>query len=133
MAAVSFDLAALPTISALTPSSTAPQEPLPSSGDSASALALDSAPAVDKASANGNPIRSAVTDDGAATDTPDNRSWRDFPTYAMPNADEILATQRQFNGVLQVSARAIQPFKPALPFSAQTLRLAKQKALTSSP
>lgn len=43
-----------------------------------------------------------------------------------------LAAQRQFNGVLYASARAIQPFKPALPFSAQTLRLAKQKALAES-
>ena len=41
---------------------------------------------------------------------------------------ETLQAQRQLNGVLFSSTRAIQPFKPALPFSAQTLRLAKQKA-----
>lgn len=42
---------------------------------------------------------------------------------------ETLQAQRQTNGVRYSSGRAIQPFKPALPFSAQTLRLAKQKAL----
>lgn len=42
---------------------------------------------------------------------------------------ETLQAQRQVNGVIYSSGRAIQPFKPALPFSAQTLRLAKQKAL----
>ncbi|MEL6259840.1 MAG: hypothetical protein AAFR12_02150 [Cyanobacteria bacterium J06626_6] len=45
---------------------------------------------------------------------------------------EILKEQRQLNGILSPSARAIQPFKPALPFSAQTLRLAKQNALALS-
>ncbi|MEL6351841.1 MAG: hypothetical protein AAFR58_08755 [Cyanobacteria bacterium J06627_28] len=45
---------------------------------------------------------------------------------------ETLRTHRQLNGILFPSARAIQPFKPALPFSAQTLRLAKQKALALS-
>ena len=42
---------------------------------------------------------------------------------------ETLRAHKQLNGVLFPSARAIQPFKPALPFSPQTLRLAKQKAL----
>lgn len=42
---------------------------------------------------------------------------------------ETLQAQRQVNGVRYSPGRAIQPFKPALPFSAQTLRLAKQKAL----
>ena len=64
----------------------------------------------------------------------DNRDWREFqsyttPTYSASSPDEVLRAQRQFNGVLYSSARAIQPFKPALPFSAQTLRLAKQKAI----
>ncbi|MGC1308467.1 MAG: hypothetical protein WA885_14680 [Phormidesmis sp.] len=64
----------------------------------------------------------------------DNKSWRDFPAYVVPayadtDADERLRKQRQLNGVLYGSARAIQPFKPALPFSAKTLRLAKQKAV----
>ncbi|MEO0771050.1 MAG: hypothetical protein AAFY72_16780, partial [Cyanobacteria bacterium J06649_4] len=45
---------------------------------------------------------------------------------------ETLRAHKQLNGVLFPSARAIQPFKPALPFSAQTLRLAKQKALAMS-
>lgn len=64
----------------------------------------------------------------------DNRDWREFPGYTTPaysasSSDEVLQAQRQFNGVLYSSARAIQPFKPALPFSAQTLRLARQKAI----
>ncbi|MEL7053819.1 MAG: hypothetical protein AAGM45_18835 [Cyanobacteria bacterium J06588_5] len=44
---------------------------------------------------------------------------------------QTLQSQRQSNGVSYSSARAIQPFKPALPFSAQTLRLARQKALAT--
>ncbi|MFK8184322.1 MAG: hypothetical protein AB8B99_13200 [Phormidesmis sp.] len=64
----------------------------------------------------------------------DNRDWREFPGYTTPtysasSPDEVLRAQKQFNGVLYSSARAIQPFKPALPFSAQTLRLARQKAI----
>ena len=64
----------------------------------------------------------------------DNKAWRDFPSYttsayATANREEALLAKRQLNGVLYSSARAIQPFKPALPFSAQTLRLAKQKAI----
>ncbi|MGB3294286.1 MAG: hypothetical protein WBB01_14960 [Phormidesmis sp.] len=45
------------------------------------------------------------------------------------DSDLMLRTQRQFKGVLYASARAIQPFKPTLPFSAQTLRLARRKIL----
>lgn len=73
----------------------------------------------------------------------DHKAWREFSAYTTPthadaavmsdpaasDADAILHAQRQFNGVLYASAKAIQPFKPALPFSAKTLRLAKQKAM----
>lgn len=64
----------------------------------------------------------------------DNKAWRDFPSYttsayATADREEALLAKRQLSGVLYSSARAIQPFKPALPFSAQTLRLAKQKAI----
>lgn len=73
----------------------------------------------------------------------DHKAWREFSTYTTSthvdaaimsdtiasDADAVLHAQRQFNGVLYASARAIQPFKPALPFSAKTLRLAKQKAM----
>lgn len=45
---------------------------------------------------------------------------------------ETLQAHHQANGVRYSPGRAIQPFKPALPFSAQTLRLAKQKALALS-
>ncbi|MGD1865397.1 MAG: hypothetical protein ACFB0D_12655 [Phormidesmis sp.] len=45
---------------------------------------------------------------------------------------ETLQAQRQVNGVSYSPGRGIQPFRPALPFSAQTLRLAKQKALAMS-
>ncbi len=44
--------------------------------------------------------------------------------FSEPEPDEP-----QFSGALCGATRGIQPFKPALPFSAQTLRLAKQKAL----
>ncbi|MGB3297284.1 MAG: hypothetical protein WBA76_03365 [Phormidesmis sp.] len=76
----------------------------------------------------------------------DNKAWREFSAYTTPahaasaevldldavGADEalgVLRSQPQSKGVLYASARAIQPFKPALPFSAQTLRLAKQSAM----
>ncbi|MEL6815579.1 MAG: hypothetical protein AAFP03_12285 [Cyanobacteria bacterium J06598_3] len=69
----------------------------------------------------------------------DNKAWREFANYTTPthapspsDTEETLRIQRQFNGVLYSSARAIQPFKPALPFSAKTLRHAKQKALAES-
>lgn len=46
---------------------------------------------------------------------------------------ETLQAQHQFSEVsYSPSSRAIQPFKPALPFSAQTLRMAKQKALLAA-
>lgn len=56
----------------------------------------------------------------------------DLPGFSGPpatDADLMLRTQRQFKGVLYASARAIQPFKPTLPFSAQTLRLVRRKIL----
>ncbi|MGB3768495.1 MAG: hypothetical protein WA947_18205 [Phormidesmis sp.] len=61
-----------------------------------------------------------------------NESYRKVSRSAIQSPAEteaLLRTQRQLNGVLYTSARAIQPFKPALPFSAQTLRLARQKTL----
>lgn len=61
----------------------------------------------------------------------DNKAWRQFPAYApvysAPSASEVISAQAELNG--NGSERAIQPFKPALPFSSQTLRLAKQKTL----
>lgn len=61
----------------------------------------------------------------------DNKAWRQFPAYApvysAPSASEVINAQAELNG--NGSERAIQPFKPALPFSSQTLRLAKQKTL----
>lgn len=75
-----------------------------------------------------------------------NKAWREFSAYTTPThaasaevleldaseadeALEVLRSQSLTKGVLYASARAIQPFKPALPFSAQTLRLAKQSAM----
>lgn len=61
-----------------------------------------------------------------------NESYRKVSRSAIQSPAEteaLLQTQRKLNGVLYTSARAIQPFKPALPFSAQTLRLARQKTL----
>lgn len=42
---------------------------------------------------------------------------------------KTLQAEQQADGTRYTNSRGIQPFKPALPFSAQTLRLAKQKAL----
>lgn len=112
-AAVSFDLAALPPAS---PGMTARGEAVLNNGQKSEEHA-------DKHS-----------EEKPKAEIRDNRDWREFPAYTTPtysasSPDEVLRAQRQFNGVLYSSARAIQPFKPALPFSAQTLRLAKQKAI----
>ena len=45
---------------------------------------------------------------------------------------DVLRSHRQQHGILFSSARAIQPFKPTLPFSAQTLHLAKKQALAAA-
>ncbi len=61
-----------------------------------------------------------------------NESYRKVSRSALQSPAEteaLLRTQGQLDGALYTSARAIQPFKPALPFSAQTLRLARQKTL----
>lgn len=115
-AAVSFNLSTLPPVA---PGMNSPQA-------SADAEA-NNEPESDRAQSNS-------VDDAAKRKIMDNKAWRDFPSYTTPayatsDPDEVLRAQRQFNGVLYSSARAIQPFKPALPFSAQTLRLAKQKAI----
>lgn len=47
----------------------------------------------------------------------------------VPELDTAPEPNERHSSVLYGSTRGIQPFKPALPFSAQTLRLAKQKAL----
>ncbi|MEM8504992.1 MAG: hypothetical protein AAF716_17790 [Cyanobacteria bacterium P01_D01_bin.1] len=44
----------------------------------------------------------------------------------------VLRSHKQQNGIPFSSARAIQPFKPTLPFSTQPLRLAKKKALAAT-
>ncbi len=44
-------------------------------------------------------------------------------------SDSLPRPQRQVRGILYASARAIQPFKPTLPFSGQILRLVRQKIL----
>lgn len=43
----------------------------------------------------------------------------------------VLRSHKQQNGIPFSSGRAIQPFKPTLPFSPQPLRLAKKKALAA--
>ena len=52
-----------------------------------------------------------------------------FTAQSPAETEAVLRGRQPRNGVLYSSARAIQPFKPALPFSAKTLRLARQKAL----
>lgn len=118
-AAVSFNLSALPPVS---PGMAARGEAVMNQGNQASAE-NPSAPNGHSDSTGEKP-----------KEIRDNRDWREFPGYTTPtystsNPDEVLRAQKQFNGVLYSTARAIQPFKPALPFSAQTLRLARQKAI----
>lgn len=54
------------------------------------------------------------------------------PKKVLIETAETLQAQKQQRGTTYGSHRAIQPFKPALPFSAQTLRLAKQKAFATA-
>ena len=120
--AVSFDLAALPPAS---PGMNARGEAVMNQPELASSASQSNA-------AQSNDSQSS--DSKPKAEIRDNRDWREFPGYTTPtysasSPDEVLRAQRQFNGVLYSSARAIQPFKPALPFSAQTLRLARQKAI----
>ncbi len=51
------------------------------------------------------------------------------PAPSQSSEPEPELDEPQFSGALYGATKGIQPFKPALPFSAQTLRLAKQKAL----
>ncbi|MGI8935901.1 hypothetical protein [Leptolyngbya sp. BC1307] len=55
---------------------------------------------------------------------PDPAAKVESVSESLPDPNE-----QQFSSVLYGSTPGIQPFKPALPFSAQTLRLAKRKAL----
>lgn len=127
---VSFDLATLPP----TPPGIAAALSAPTAAEPAAGQVPNSKDALPS-----NKIGSKHKID---TKTLDHKAWREFSAYTTPThagaatpaepADldaADLHAQRQFNGVLYASARAIQPFKPALPFSAQTLRLAKQKAI----
>lgn len=109
-AAVSFDLSATPP--GMSPSTSAQQAPDAAVGSKS----------VDVESAR----------------SPHPAGERDYEPYRQVSrsaiqspaeTEALLRTQKQLNGVLYTSARAIPPFKPALPFSAQTLRLARQKAL----
>ena len=65
----------------------------------------------------------------SAEPTVDLSTSQSLDKSAEADSDSMLHTQRQFKGVLYASARAIQPFKPTLPFSAQTLRLVKRQIL----
>ena len=69
----------------------------------------------------------------ATTDEESNRLPLSDPqsTFDQAVTDDLLRSHNQKNGILFSSARAIQPFKPTLPFSAQTLQLAKKKALAT--
>lgn len=99
---------------------------------SANAVSFDlSAMSSEDSVAGGSDSSNARANHRASRDSPGRLRHRS--SYSAADTQEILQDhlqdQRPANGVLYSSARAIQPFKPALPFSAQTLRLAKQKAL----
>ncbi len=122
---VSFNLSALPPMP-IELSAELAKEPSANGGQSAKKNEALPAPAAD--SPELDPI-SSINRPFAL----DNKAWRQFPTYApvysAPSASEVINAQKQLNDNGQGSEQAIQPFKPALPFSPQTLRLAKQKTL----
>ena len=92
---------------------------------SLSAMASDSiAPASAKEVA---PAEAATTDESIGLATSTHQSTSDPSETA-----NLLRSHKQQNGILFSSARAIQPFKPTLPFSAQTLQLAKKKAFATT-
>lgn len=74
--------------------------------------------------ASAEPNSSPTLENGNESPQPGSRSAIQSPA----ETEALLRTQKQRGGILYTSARAIPPFKPALPFSAQTLRLARQKA-----
>ena len=133
---VSFDLATLP-----------PTPPGMASALSAQMAAESAAEPVSELASGPTSRPTSGPEDALPKDNKklNHKAWREFSTYTTPthagaatlsnpaasNADAVLHAQRQFNGVLYSSARAIQPFKPALPFSAKTLRMAKQKAVVT--
>lgn len=126
---VSFNLSALPPMPAEMPlgiPKDQPEQPF-AGGQSAKNESL-SALAVTANSSEPDPIRPINRPFSL-----DNKAWRQFPAYApvysAPSASEVINAQAELNSNGNGSERAIQPFKPALPFSSQTLQLAKQKTL----
>ena len=132
-AAVSFNLAELAASSPGMATAQVPNQMSDQTVERTSAATAQTATASSTVEADGT-HKGHTEENSDRKEVLDNKAWRDFPSYTTPayataNREEALLAQRQFNGVLYSSARAIQPFKPALPFSAQTLRLAKQKAI----
>lgn len=134
-AAVSFDLSA--TDLSATPPGMAPVE----TRDLAQSEA-EKTPSAEAISQSSQQTNETASVENRAADSPvampyrdlnnGNESYRRMSRSAIQSPAEteaLLRTQQSQNGVLYTSARAIQPFKPALPFSAQTLPLARQKAL----
>ncbi|MEM9087160.1 MAG: hypothetical protein AAGC93_00260 [Cyanobacteria bacterium P01_F01_bin.53] len=141
--AVSFNLAELAVVPGMTPLTDASSEDAASSAQSFQASIPPNTSMSSNSMSSNNGAVSGTTDESHHEDNKegkrlDNSAWREFPsfttaTHAPADPEDTLRLQRQSNGVLYSSARAIQPFKPALPFSAKTLRMAQQKATAGLP
>ncbi len=64
-----------------------------------------------------------------AASSPETADSSEPSEASAPDAGTLPRSRRQVRGILYASARAIQPFKPTLPFSGQTLRLVRQSIL----
>lgn len=65
----------------------------------------------------------------SAANSPEAAGSSELSEGSVPEADSLSRPRQQVRGILYASARAIQPFKPTLPFSGQILRLVSQKIL----
>ena len=135
-AAVSFDLSATPPGIAKTPILEGVDSAALENESDSSSLAYGSTSSPTSSSEQAPNRRAISSTNELSTNQPlssgGDEPYRRISRSAIQSPAEteaLLRTQQQRNGVLYTSARAIQPFKPALPFSAQTLRLARQKAM----
>lgn len=100
--------------------------PISENGRSANTVSFDLS---DSATVPGmQPPAAASSEQLLAANSPETVGSSE-PSEAAPEADALLQPRRRVRGILYASARAIQPFKPTLPFSGQTLRLVRQKIL----
>lgn len=96
---------------------------------SLSAMASQS---VMSASAEITPAEATTADESTELSGSNRQSTADSMAPGLTETANSLRSHQQQNSILFSPTRAIQPFKPTLPFSAQTLRLAKKKAFATT-